>query len=61
VKVTIDVWLLLPIAVGMFGLCMGLYERGQRKGMEEAENLFNPIIEKMLAKLNLKENIDDEA
>lgn len=39
---TIYDWVLLVIGFAFFAI--GLYERGQRKGFEEAEKLYEPVL-----------------
>jgi hypothetical protein len=48
---TIDVWYLLPLCLCLFGGGVGLYERGQRKGLEAAEKLYEPLMNALDSRL----------
>ena len=48
---TIDAWTVFPMLLAFLGLGLGLYERGQRKGLKDAEELYEPLIEAMRVRL----------
>ena len=45
--ITIDVWIVILIALGG-----GLFERGTRKGLEAAEELYRPLFEALEARVD---------
>jgi hypothetical protein len=49
--ITIDVWFLLPLCGCLFCGGVGLYERGQRKGIEAAEKLYEPLMKELKSRL----------
>ena len=60
--ITIDAWTLWPIHLGIFGFGAGLYELGQRKGLETAERLYatllNRIVDRTISTLEGDENVE---
>ena len=50
--ITIDVWIVIPLAVILFALGVGLYERGTRKGLESAEKLYRPLFEALEVRID---------
>ena len=49
--ITIDVWTLIPCALAVLFIGGGIYERGQRKGLEEAEELYEPLIKALESRI----------
>jgi hypothetical protein len=45
--ITIDWWTIFPIALGFVGVCLAFYELGQRKGLETAEKLYAPLLNRI--------------
>ena len=45
--ITINVWPLLPLGVALFGIGVVFYERGQCKGLEIAEKLYEPLMKRL--------------
>lgn len=52
---TIDIWFLLPLGISLFGLGIGLYERGQIKGLEEAEKMYDPLMKSLTNSIKSEE------
>jgi hypothetical protein len=50
VTITLDGLSLFFLMLGMFGFGLAMYKRGQRKGLEDAEELYEPLIEAMKAR-----------
>lgn len=51
ISLTISVGWLVPAALCMLVIGVGLYERGQRKGVEAAERVFKPLIDMLEERL----------
>lgn len=54
--IIIDWWIIFPIALGFVGACLAFYEFGQRKGLETAEKLYAPLLNRIADMIDTTEH-----